>query len=287
MNAIEVDRVSKVFGAGAVRPGIRALDGVTLRLRPGEVVGLLGPNGSGKSTLLKIVLGLVAPSAGECRLFGWPASRVEARAAVGYLPEAPGFDPHATGFEVVRFFARLGGGPAAGLKERVARAMARVGLAAVMHRRVGTYSHGMRQRLGWAQALVHDPKLVILDEPMTGLDPVGIAEAGRLIRELRAAGRSVLFTSHGLEQVAEVCDAVVILNGGRIVLDSRVEDLTRRAERVALIVDLLPPALLAELQRWLQARGITLHAAERSEPEWEQVFLEAVGGGGDRLTEAP
>ncbi len=287
MNAVDVDRVTKVFGSGVRRPGVRALDGVTLRLRAGEVVGLLGPNGSGKSTLLKIILGLVMPSKGECRLFGVPATRIEARAAVGYLPEAPGFDPHATGLEVVRFFARLGGVPALDLEEQVERALARVGLTAVMHRRVGTYSHGMRQRLGWAQALVHDPMLVVLDEPMAGLDPVGVAEASRLIRELRAAGRSVLFTSHLLGQVADVCDSVVLLNGGRIVLDSRVEDLTRRPERLALLVDLLPSASLAELQCWLQARGITLHAAERPRPELERVFLEAVGSGRDRVPEAP
>jgi ABC-2 type transport system ATP-binding protein len=280
VNVIEVDGLTKDFAAGPNGARIRALDGVTLRVAEGEVVGLLGPNGSGKSTLLKIILGLLPATAGECRLFGATGAPAGVRAAVGYLPEAPDFGPHLSGFEVVWFHARLSGLPRAGLTERVERALAAVGLAGAGHRRAAAYSRGMRQRLGLAQALVHDPRLVILDEPMAGLDPVAIEETGRLIGRLKAQGRTVLLSSHLLGQVAAICDRIALLDRGRLILEGRVVELARGGAETVLRVDRLPEAALGELRQWLEARGAKLQGAEAGRLDLERAFLAAVQGDG-------
>jgi ABC-2 type transport system ATP-binding protein len=277
VNAIELEGISKDFMPGLRGARVRALDAVTLQVREGEVMGLLGPNGSGKSTLLKIILDLLAPTAGACRVFGVPSDRVEARRGVGYLPEAPDFCPHLTGFELVCYHARLGGLARRGLRERAEAVLAQVGLIDAMHRRVGAYSKGMRQRIGLAQALVPNPRLVILDEPTSGIDPVGAAEFGVLIDRLREQGRTVLLSSHLLGQVEGICDRVALLDRGRIVVQGRVDELTRRCGRMALLVDPLPDAILGELGRWLQARGASLHGVETPRTGLDRVFMEAVG----------
>ncbi len=284
VNAIEMDGVRKVFAPLGRGPAFRALDSVTLRVPAGEVVGLLGPNGSGKSTLLKIVMGLVVPSAGTCRVFGVPSASVVARRGVGYLPEAPDFCPHLTGGEVVGYHARLGGVPARALRAAVEAACAQVGLTGSIHARIGTYSQGMRQRLGLAQALVPDPRLLVLDEPVSGVDPVGAAEFCRLVGRFRAQGRTVLFSSHLLAQAERVCDRVIVLDRGRLVLEGRLEELARRQGWAALRVDPLPAAVLAELQEWLRARGANLYGVEPPRADLDRLFLEAVGhpAAGDR-----
>ena len=262
-----MDGITRDFATGWRGTKVRALDGVTLQILEGEVVGLLGPNGSGKSTLLKIILGLLAPTAGECRVFGVPSDRVEARVGVGFLPEAPDFPPHLTGFELVCFHARLGGVASAGIRERVAAVISQVGLGETGHRRIGTYSKGMRQRLGLAQALVTNPRLVILDEPTSGIDFVGAEETSRMIRSLKARGRTVVFTSHRPEQVEELCDRVMLLDRGRLVLQSGVAELTQRLGLAALLVDRLPDQMLAELRGWLCARGVRLHGVDTPQSE--------------------
>jgi ABC-2 type transport system ATP-binding protein len=279
VDAIAIDGLSKTFAAGSGGGRVQALDAVTLRVRAGEIVGLLGPNGSGKSTLLKIVLGLLAPTAGTCRLFGVPADRVEARVGVGYLPEAPEFCPRLTGFELAFYYVRLGGLARRAAAEHARAALDQVGLTDAMHRRVGTYSKGMRQRLGLAQALAGDPRLVILDEPTAGVDPVGAAEMGRLMECLRARGATVLFSSHLLGQAEAICDRVAVLDDGRIVLEGRVDALTRQSGRMALLVDPLPDAVLRDLHGWLQTRGASLHGVETPGRGLNRVFLEAVGSG--------
>jgi ABC-2 type transport system ATP-binding protein len=277
VNVIEIDGITKDFSPGLFGPKVRALDGVTLRIGAGEVMGLLGPNGSGKSTLLKIVMGLLAPTAGACRLEGVPSGRPEARQGVGYMPEAPDFCPHLTGFELVLFHARLGAAPRAGMKERVEAVIAAVGLGEVMHRRIGTYSQGMRQRLGLAQALVTDPRVLILDEPTAGIDPVGAVEINGIIDQFRTQGRTVLFSSHSPRQIEDLCDCVALLDHGRLVLLERVDNLTPPRGSTALLVDSLPEGVLGELRDWLQTRGVALHGLEMPRTRLEQVFLETVG----------
>ena len=213
--AIEIRGLVKDFAVGLRGLRLRAVDHVSLVVRPGEVFGLLGPNGSGKSTTIKVLLGLLEPTAGACAVFGVPSGRVEARREVGYLPEAPNFYRFLNGRELVEFYGRMCGLSGPGLAARVAEVVALVGLAGAADRRVGTYSKGMLQRIGLAQALVHDPRLLILDEPTAGVDPVGSAEMAELILSLKARGKTVLITSHLLGQIEELCDRVAILDRGR------------------------------------------------------------------------
>ncbi len=277
--AIELRGLVKDFAVGLRGVKLRAVDDLSLRVAAGQVYGLLGPNGSGKSTTIKIILGLLEPTAGECRVFGVPGARVEARLDVGYLPESPYFYRHLTGRELVRFYARICGLAGATLAGRVSEVIAWVGLTEAADRRVGTYSKGMLQRIGLAQALVHDPRLVILDEPTAGVDPLGAASISELILKLKAQGKTILITSHLLAQIEEICDRVAILDRGRLIVEGAVRDLVGRADRQALIVGQLPEGELAELRVWLAAPGRTLESVEQPRARLDKIFLERVGRG--------
>ncbi len=274
--ALELRGVVKDFAIGLRGVKLRAVDHLDLTVAAGQVYGLLGPNGSGKSTTIKLVLGLLEPSAGNCAVFGVPSMRVEARRDVGYLPEAPYFYRHLTGRELVTFYAQLCALRGTTLHARVSEVIGLVGLSEAADRRVGTYSKGMLQRVGLAQALVHDPKLLILDEPTAGVDPMGAAAIAELILQLKAAGKTVLITSHLLGQIEEICDRVAILDRGRLVLEGAVADLVGRADRQALVVESLAPAELAELRAWLAARGKRLDAVEAPRARLDRIFLERV-----------
>ena len=277
--AIELRGLIKDFSVGLRGVKLRAVDDLSLRVPAGQVFGLLGPNGSGKSTTIKIILGLLEPTAGGCRVFGVPSAQVEARVDVGYLPESPYFYRHLSGRELVRFYARMCGLAGAKLAPRVAEVIDWVGLTEAADRLVGTYSKGMLQRIGLAQALVHDPRLVILDEPTSGVDPVGAAAISELILQLKAQGKTVLITSHLLTQIEDICDRVAILDRGRLILEGAVCDLVGGAERQALIVEKLSPAELQELRGWLGLRGRTLEAVAVPRARLDQIFLERVGRG--------
>ena len=277
--AIELRGLVKDFSVGLRGVKLRAVDDLSLRVPAGQVFGLLGPNGSGKSTTIKIILGLLEPTAGGCRVFGVPSAQVEARVDVGYLPESPYFYRHLSGRELVRFYARICGLGGAKLAPRVAEVIDWVGLTEAADRLVGTYSKGMLQRIGLAQALVHDPRLVILDEPTSGVDPVGAAAISELILQLKVQGKTVLITSHLLTQIEEICDRVAILDRGRLILEGAVCDLVGGAERQALIVEKLSPAELQELRGWLGLRGRTLEAVAVPRARLDQIFLERVGRG--------
>ena len=277
--AIELRGLIKDFSVGLRGVKLRAVDDLSLRVPAGQVFGLLGPNGSGKSTTIKIILGLLEPTAGGCRVFGLPSTQVEARVDVGYLPESPYFYRHLSGRELVRFYARICGLGGAKVAPRVAEVIDWVGLTEAADRLVGTYSKGMLQRIGLAQALVHDPRLVILDEPTSGVDPVGAAAISELILQLKAQGKTVLITSHLLTQIEEICDRVAILDRGRLILEGAVCDLVGRAQRQALIVEKLSPSELQELRGWLGLRGRTLEAVAVPRARLDQIFLERVGRG--------
>ena len=269
------DELSSVFGLRGLK--LRAVDQLTLRVEAGQVYGLLGPNGSGKSTTIKALLGLLEPTAGECAIFGVASGRVEARREVGYLPESPYFYRHLSGRELVRFYARMCGMGGASLASRLDEVLALVGLTTAADRRVGTYSKGMLQRIGLAQALVHDPRLLILDEPTAGVDPVGTAAIAELILQLKARGKTVLITSHLLGQIEDVCDRVAILDRGKLILEGAVSDLIGRADRQALVVEALPENELAELRAWLAARGRKLETVQTPRTRLDRIFLERMG----------
>ena len=271
--AVELSGLTKDFTVGLRGVRLRAVDQLSLTIAPGEIFGLLGPNGSGKSTTIKVVLGLLRPTAGVCRVFGVSSERVEARLAVGYLPEAPNFYRFLSGRELVTFYGRICGLQGATLAARVAYVIAWVGLTEAADRRVGTYSKGMLQRIGLAQALVHDPQLVILDEPTAGVDPIGAAAITELIRELKARGKTVLITSHLLTQIEDVCDRVAILDKGRLLACGPVAALSAEGQHAA---ESLNAAEQAELAQWLAARGKTVAALGGPRARLDQIFIERV-----------
>jgi ABC-2 type transport system ATP-binding protein len=268
----------KDFSVGLRGVKLRAVDHLDLHVAAGQVFGLLGPNGSGKSTTIKLILGLLEPTAGDCSVFGVSSTRVEARLEVGYLPESPHFYRYLTGRELVEFYARMAGMRRAALAARVQEVVDLVGLTEAADRRVGTYSKGMLQRIGLAQALVHDPRLLILDEPTAGVDPVGSAEMAKLILKLKAQGKTVVITSHLLGQIEDICDRVAILDRGRLMVEGAVKDLVGSAGRSAFEVESLAPAELQELRAWLADRGHGLAEVTPARRRLDEVFLAHVTG---------
>jgi ABC-2 type transport system ATP-binding protein len=261
-----------VIGLRGVR--LRAVERLNLKINEGEIFGLLGPNGSGKSTTIKITLGFLAPTSGRCAIFGVPSDRAEARIEVGYLPESPDFYRYLTGRELVTFYAQLCGLRGTKLAARVAEVIDAVGLTHAASRRVGTFSKGMLQRIGLAQAIVHDPKLVILDEPTAGVDPVAAASIAELLLKLKAQGKTIVITSHLLGQIEELCDRVAILDRGRLLVEGRVCDLTNRGASPTLRIASLSPADRAELDCWLASRGHPRSSVTESRTRLDHVFLE-------------
>src|SRR5688500_4652101 len=227
--AVQTIGLSKRFGTRA------ALDGVDLEVPRGVAFGFLGANGAGKTTLIRLLLGLAEPTAGRMRLLGLdlPGDRAAALARVGAIIEEPRFHAHLTGRENLKVHAAVRGGDAV---ERIDGALARVGLAARGDDRVKAYSLGMRQRLGVARCLLADPELLILDDPMNGLDPAGILEMRHLIRELVAEGRTVLLSSHLLDEVEKTCDLAAIVDMGRVVAQGTIHELVRGGPRAIDIV---------------------------------------------------
>ncbi|MGB7270288.1 MAG: ABC transporter ATP-binding protein [Albidovulum sp.] len=217
--ALRIEGVSKRRGSQAV------LSDVSLVVRPGERVALLGHNGAGKTTLMKIVLGLVHASGGTVAVMGAAPGTIEARRATAYLPEAVAFHKSLTGREQLTVFARLSGAP----KDVVAALLARVGLTDAADRRLGTYSKGMRQRLGMAQVLLGKPKVALLDEPTSGLDPASRHELYAIIDELAAGGTAVLIASHALTEVEARTERIAIMKDGRLVADDTLANLSKRA----------------------------------------------------------
>ena len=239
--AIEVRGLRKVYGRKV------ALHDLTLTVRPGEVFGFLGPNGAGKTMTIKILTGLVHATSGEARIFGRPVTDRRARARVGYLPEHFRFHDWLTGADLLDFHGRLAGLAAGARRARIPEVLALVGLAGRGDERVRGYSKGMQQRLGLAQALLHGPDLVLLDEPSSALDPVGRREVRDLIRQLRADGVTVFLNSHLLGEVEMICDRVAIVDHGRVVREGSLAEVVGGAPEVRIAVDRADAALLAAL----------------------------------------
>src|SRR5437899_4490835 len=257
--AVAVHGLTKIFPV-PFHPtrGVLAVKDLSLRIEPGEVYGLLGPNGSGKSTTLKIILGLVSPTRGRTEIFGRDSRLVESREAVGFLPENPYFYKYLTGAETLRFFGRLCGMTGAPLKNRVNELLHLVGLEQARDRRLGGYSKGMLQRIGLAQALIQDPRLLVLDEPTAGVDPAGSREIRDLILDFKKRGITVMLCSHLLEQVQEICDRVGILHEGSLIREGRLEDLISIENQTELILENASPELLAQIEAVLKSSSARL-----------------------------
>lgn len=277
VDAVSVMGLTKVFKSGLTKRPFVAVQDLSLTVKPGEVYGLIGPNGSGKSTTMKVILGLLAPTQGETRIFGRDSKEVVSRSEVGFLPENPYFYKHLTGLETLHFYGRLCGLSGKALAERAREMLKLTDLEDAASRRVGGYSKGMLQRLGLAQALIHEPRMVVLDEPTAGVDPAGSRKIRDLILGFRERGLTVLVTSHLLEQMQEVCDRVGIMAHGRMVKEGQLEDLIAVENQTEIVLENADAALLARIEAVVAASGGGAKLVHTGRPRTtlERLFLES------------
>ncbi|MGI8956290.1 MAG: ABC transporter ATP-binding protein [Chthoniobacterales bacterium] len=280
--AVTVQNLTKVFPIPFRRRKLVAVHGLNLEVAPGQVYGLLGPNGSGKSTTLKIILGLVTASAGTTKIFGRDSREVGSREAVGFLPENPYFYKYLTGEETLRFYGKLCGLRGKKLQARTNELLDIVSLEDARDRRLGGYSKGMLQRIGLAQALIQEPKLVVLDEPTAGVDPAGSRQIRDLVLDLKKRGITVLLSSHLLAQVQEICDRVGILAHGVLVREGRVEDLLAIENQTELILENATPEVLAQISALLEKSNTRLVEQRQPQTTLEGLFLEATKSPNDK-----
>ncbi|OYW72082.1 MAG: ABC transporter ATP-binding protein [Verrucomicrobia bacterium 12-59-8] len=275
--AVSVNHLTKVFKGSLGKGAFRAVHDVSFTVKAGEVYGLIGPNGSGKSTTMKVILGLLNATEGDTRIFGIPSTEVASRRSVGFLPENPYFYKHLNGRETLHFYGKLCGMGGDQLKSRAEEMLALTGLEDAATRRVGGYSKGMLQRLGLAQALIHEPQLLVLDEPTAGVDPSGSRIIRDLIIEFRTRGITVLVTSHLLEQMQEVCDRVGIMAHGRMVREGRLDELIAVENQTEMVLENASPALLAKIDALVKAEGGGTRLLRSGHPRTtlERLFLEA------------
>jgi ABC-2 type transport system ATP-binding protein len=277
--AVLVRRLTKIYPLPFRRGSVEAIHDLDIEVSRGQVYGLLGPNGSGKSTTLKIILGLVSPTSGETQIFGQDSREVASRVAVGFLPENPYFYKYLTAEETLRFFGRLSGMHGVALRSRITELLEVVGLTGARDRRLSTYSKGMLQRIGLAQALIHRPHLLILDEPTAGVDPLGSREICDLIVRLKNDGITILLSSHLLAQTQEICDRVAILSQGRLVREGSLMDLISRRDQLELVLENASPELLQELESLVGQRGGRVVNCRQSTTTLEELFLKATAPG--------
>lgn len=254
---IEVRELKKTFRIGFFGRRVEAVKGVSFEVRRGEIFGFLGPNGAGKTTTIKMLTGLIEPTGGEAFLFGARVPSAEARRRIGFLPENPYVYPYLTPREFVTLCGRLSGLAGRALEDRTLAMLTKVGIAYAADRPVRRLSKGMLQRTGLAAALVSDPELLILDEPMSGLDPVGRKEVRDIILEERASGRTIFFSTHILNDVEAMCDRVTILREGKVVVSGALRKLLRGD---VLRTDVTLAGMSADLQAKIEELGCRVHA---------------------------
>lgn len=249
MVAIETEGLTKDYTVGFWRPRpYRALDGLTLQVAAGEVFGFLGPNGAGKSTTLKLLMQLIYPSAGHARILGRPVGDVAVRHRIGFLPENPYFYDYLTAEELLGYFASLFGLRGPDRTRRVAAVLDEVGLGAERRMRLRSYSKGMVQRVGLAQSMLNDPEVIFLDEPMSGLDPLGRRQVREIMMRLRDRGCTVFFSSHVLSDAEALCSRVAVMAQGRLVSVGRIAEIVAfDVQAWDLVVDHLPSGWIASM----------------------------------------
>ncbi|MDI6774414.1 MAG: ABC transporter ATP-binding protein [Verrucomicrobiota bacterium] len=274
--ALRTEKLVKVFRDFWRRPKARAVDGVDLEIRRGEIFGLLGPNGSGKSTTIKVLLGLLRPSSGTAEVLGFPPRAIAAKAMIGYLPEESRLYDYLTPRETLEFYGRLFDFDRRARAERIEQLLEMVGLSHAAHRCVGEFSKGMARRVGLAQALVNDPRLLILDEPTSGLDPIGRRQVKDLLLALAKRGKTILLSSHLLADVEDVCDRVAILYNGRIRAQGSISRLLERRDHVRFTVPALPPDAMKDLLARLRQAVGSEPWVDHPSRNLEQFFLEVV-----------
>lgn len=306
---IEVKGFKKTFQVGLRRKLSVAARDISFTVGAGEIFGFLGPNGAGKTTTIKALLGLIRPDAGELRILGHDANSQAWRAKVGYMPEHPTFYDYLTGLEMVTWFARLSGMSAGEADSEAKKMLDRVGLGHAMTRRLRGYSKGMLQRAGLAQAMVGSPTLLILDEPMTGLDPIGRREIRELILSLKAEGKTVFYSTHILPDVEMTCDRVSIISKGASMRTGKLDEiLDQTTHGIELVMSNIEESELGALRQahpgvkaqegkvelafadrdeaWkvaqdLMAKGATLERFEPHRDSLEEIFVRSLDDGGD------
>jgi ABC-2 type transport system ATP-binding protein len=273
---VKLEDVSKTYRTFLPRREVRAVQGLSLEIRPGEIYGLLGPNGSGKTTTIGMLLGLLRSNGGRIAVLGRPPGDIEARRRIGYLPEEFEAAGYLSGEEVLLYYGGFFGLGRAEVRRRAEALLRALDLWEDRRRRLREYSKGMRRRIGLAQSLLHEPDLIILDEPTNGLDPLGIRKVQSILLDLRAKGRSIVVSSHILSEMEDICDRVTILHRGRAVVSGALADLLGRPERH--LIEVRGPAPAAgEAARLLGPAGLQVEGIRPARSSLEEVFLEAVG----------
>lgn len=247
--AIETFSLTKIFSDWWGRDKVRAVDELNLRISHNEVFGLLGPNGSGKTTTIKMLLGLLHPTKGKAIVLGGDCANPKISARIGFMPEESYLYRYLNARETLDFYGRLFGLPAKVRKMRIEALLDMIGLKAVANRPVGTFSKGMARRIGLAQALINDPDLLVLDEPTTGLDPIGTRQIKDLILELRKRGKTILLCSHLLADVEDVCDRIAILYGGRIHTEGKVRELLTQTDKKQITTDAISDTAVEKIRQ--------------------------------------
>jgi ABC-2 type transport system ATP-binding protein len=268
--------VTKVFRDFWMRPRVRAVEAVDLEVRRGQIYGLLGPNGSGKSTTIKMLLGLLQPTAGRIAVLGKRPKDVAIKRMIGYLPEESYLYRFLSGRETLEYYGRLFKLERRACRERIDMLLDMVGLEAVQDRPVGEYSKGMQRRIGLAQSLINDPQLLILDEPTSGMDPVGAKQIKDLIATLAARGKTVLLCSHLLSDVEDLCDRVAIMYGGRVRTEGTCDELLEQEHATLLETSELPAPVLAEVSEVLRRHDLSVLKVRRPRRKLESLFMEIV-----------
>lgn len=286
VQAVEVTGLRKVFRT-KFRKEIVAIESLDFSVAPGELFGLLGPNGAGKTTTVKILLGLTRATAGEARIEGIDVSKPESRASVGYLPEGHRFPGYLTARETLRVFGRLSGLSTEECDRRALPLLERLGIEKWADVRIKKFSKGMTQRLGLASALLHDPRVVLLDEPTDGVDPVGRREIRDLLREEASRGRAIVVNSHLLSEIELTCDRVAVLRRGRVAALGSVEELTRRESRYKLVIDgsiETATAAITHAGAAIESVNGSIHVSVADIEQLNQM-IDAVRGTGTRIAE--
>ncbi len=276
---VACQRLTKVFKDFWMRPRVRAVEDLTLEIRPHEIFGLLGPNGSGKSTTIKMILGLLNPSKGRLVVFGKPPSDVDIKKRIGYLPEESYLYPFLNARETLEYYGKLFELDVKTRNKRIDELLDMVGLTAAQHRPVREYSKGMQRRIGLAQALINDPDFLILDEPTTGLDPIGTRQVKDLIIELGRRGKTVLLSSHLLSDVEDVVDRMVILYGGKIRDEGTTDSLLTKHSKTTIEADVLDDETISEIDELIRRRTggeKSLLSVTHPRQKLEEKFLEIV-----------
>ena len=292
MAVIEIQDLTKDFYVGFWRKRpVRALDGLSLKVEAGEIFGFLGPNGAGKTTTLKLLMNLIRPTAGSARILGQPVDSVSMRRNIGYLPENPYFYDHLTPEELLTYIGTLFGIRQPVLRKKILELLETVGLAEARKLQLRKFSKGMVQRVGIAQALINDPEVVFLDEPMSGLDPLGRREVRLVISSLRTRGATVFFSSHILPDVEALCDRVAIMNRGKLLeLGALLDILKVKIQGHEIILAHVQPAVLEALRPMCEE--ITLmsdrvHIRAATSRQAGAIVSQAVSGGAELVSVNP